>query len=103
MLIDGVLQRLEAIQNIGSMDVLCTDKTGTLTEDRVMVYSSLSPSGSPSNLPLRQAWVISRMQKGFKNAMDHAVLITVGQATGCMQYSNMNSVFGFDLISFLGR
>jgi Mg2+-importing ATPase len=41
--------------------------------------SSLSPQGEPANLPLRQAWIVSRMQKGLRNAMDNAILGTADE------------------------
>lgn len=69
-----IIKRLEAIQNIGAMTVLCTDKTGTLTADQVEVHTSIDTYGEPSSLPLSTAYVISKYQKGLRNVMDESIL-----------------------------
>ncbi|MFF7062362.1 magnesium-translocating P-type ATPase [Pseudomonas sp. NPDC008258] len=69
-----VVKRLNAIQNFGSMDVLCTDKTGTLTEDRIILEQCLAADGSADPRLLELAWLNSYHQSGVKNLMDQAVL-----------------------------
>lgn len=69
-----IIKRLEAIQNIGAMTVLCTDKTGTLTADQVQVHTSIDINGTASNLPLAVGFAISRFQKGLRNVMDESIL-----------------------------
>ncbi|WP_425291508.1 magnesium-translocating P-type ATPase [Aquamicrobium lusatiense] len=69
-----VVKRLNAIQNFGAMDVLCTDKTGTLTQDRIILERHLDPSGTPDKRVLRLAWLNSHHQSGVRNLMDQAVI-----------------------------
>lgn len=69
-----VVKRLNAIQNFGAMDVLCTDKTGTLTQDRIILAQHLNANGCNSDQVLRLAWLNSRHQSGVKNLMDKAIL-----------------------------
>ncbi|SQI36188.1 Magnesium-transporting ATPase, P-type 1 [Leminorella richardii] len=69
-----VVKRLNAIQNFGAMDVLCTDKTGTLTQDRIILEHHLNTSGEQDGEVLRLAWLNSYHQSGMKNLMDRAVL-----------------------------
>ncbi|MFV3404126.1 magnesium-translocating P-type ATPase [Pseudomonas sp. NY15463] len=74
-----VVKRLNAIQNFGSMDVLCTDKTGTLTQDRIILEHHVDPSGRSSTHLLALAWLNSHHQSGVKNLMDQAVLRFAGE------------------------
>lgn len=69
-----VVKRLNAIQNIGAMDVLCTDKTGTLTQDHIALDHHLDLNGESSYRVLELAWLNSFHQSGVKNLMDRAVL-----------------------------
>ncbi len=69
-----VVKRLDAIQNFGSMDVLCTDKTGTLTQDRIALARKTDAFGQPSGEVLDFAFLNSYYQTGLKNVLDHAVL-----------------------------
>ncbi|WP_329906756.1 magnesium-translocating P-type ATPase [Serratia quinivorans] len=69
-----VVKRLNAIQNFGAMDVLCTDKTGTLTQDRIILEHHLDVSGVRDNEVLHLAWLNSFHQSGMKNLMDQAVI-----------------------------
>ena len=69
-----VVKRLDAIQNFGAMDVLCTDKTGTLTQDKIAVARKTDPFGQPSTEVLEFAFLNSYYQTGLKNLLDRAVL-----------------------------
>jgi Mg2+-importing ATPase len=69
-----VVKRLDAIQNFGAMDVLCTDKTGTLTQDRIAVARKTDAFGQPSAEVLNYAFLNSWYQTGLKNLLDRAVL-----------------------------
>jgi P-type Mg2+ transporter len=69
-----IVKRLNAIQNFGAMDVLCTDKTGTLTQDRIIMKLHLDVRGDEDNGVLTLAYLNSRFQSGLKNVLDHAVL-----------------------------
>ncbi len=69
-----VVKKLNAIQNFGAMDVLCTDKTGTLTQDRVVLEQHLDVVGQTSYEVLRLAFLNSSHQTGLKNLLDRAVL-----------------------------
>ncbi len=69
-----IVKRLNAIQNFGGMDVLCTDKTGTLTEDRVVLQRHCDVSGKESEEVLMDGYLISYFQTGLKNLLDRAIL-----------------------------
>jgi len=69
-----VVKRLDAIQNFGAMDVLCTDKTGTLTQDKIALARHADVFGHPSEEVLSFAFLNSHYQTGLRNLLDHAVL-----------------------------
>ena len=69
-----IVKRLNAIQNFGAMDVLCTDKTGTLTMDHVILEIHCDVFKNESEEVLRDAYLISHFQTGLKNVLDRAVL-----------------------------
>jgi len=69
-----IVKRLTSIQNFGAMDVLCTDKTGTLTQDKVILEKYVDPHGSDSEDVLKYAYLNSFYQTGLKNLLDRAVL-----------------------------
>ena len=69
-----IVKRLNAIQNIGAMDVLCTDKTGTLTMDKIVLEKHLNVFGVEDEEVLKWAYLNSYHQTGLKNLMDLAVL-----------------------------
>jgi Mg2+-importing ATPase len=71
----GVLvRRLESIENFGSMDVLCTDKTGTLTEGVVQLDGALDVGGQPSDQVFQCAYLNAKLQTGLANPLDEAIL-----------------------------
>ncbi|MBV4451473.1 MULTISPECIES: magnesium-translocating P-type ATPase [Pseudomonas] len=69
-----IVKRLDAIQNFGAMDVLCTDKTGTLTQDRIFLARHVDVWGKESDDVLEMAYLNSYYQTGLKNLLDVAVL-----------------------------
>jgi len=69
-----VVKRLNAIQNFGSMDVLCTDKTGTLTQDKIILEHHVDINGRRDDSILELAWLNSHHQSGLRNLMDQAVV-----------------------------
>ena len=69
-----IVKRLNSIQNFGAMDVLCTDKTGTLTEDRVVLMRHCNVAGIESVDVLMDGYLISYFQTGLKNLLDRAIL-----------------------------
>jgi len=69
-----IVKRLDAIQNFGAMDVLCTDKTGTLTQDRIFLSRHLDAFGQDTDTVLEYAYLNSYHQTGLKNLLDVAVL-----------------------------
>jgi P-type Mg2+ transporter len=69
-----VVKRLNAIQNLGAMDVLCTDKTGTLTQDRIILEHHIDVSGKENDKVLELARLNSYHQSGLKNLLDVAII-----------------------------
>ncbi|WP_342261525.1 magnesium-translocating P-type ATPase [Spiroplasma endosymbiont of Notiophilus biguttatus] len=69
-----IVKNLTSIQNFGAMDVLCTDKTGTLTEDRIELVKHLDPEGVESNKVLEMAYLNSSLQTGLKNNIDKTIV-----------------------------
>lgn len=82
MAADGVIvRRLDAIENLGSMTVLCTDKTGTLTEGRLVLHAALDPAGQASEEVARLAWLNASFETGIENPLD-AALVAAGDVAG---------------------
>jgi Mg2+-importing ATPase len=70
----AIVKRLNAIQNFGAMDILCTDKTGTLTQNKIILERHLDVHGNEDLRILEYAWLNSFYQTGLKNLLDVAVL-----------------------------
>ena len=70
----AIVKRLNAIQNFGAMDILCTDKTGTLTQNKIILERHLDVHGKEDLQVLEFAWLNSFFQTGLKNLLDVAVL-----------------------------
>jgi Mg2+-importing ATPase len=68
-----IVRRLNAIENLGSMDVLCTDKTGTLTEGVVKLDGAFDVQGQPSQEVLRYSYLNASLQTGLSNPLDEAI------------------------------
>lgn len=71
-----IVKRLTSIEDFGSMDVLCSDKTGTLTEGTVHVRAALDPAGAESEEVRRLAWLNATFESGFRNPIDVAIRTT---------------------------
>lgn len=69
-----IIKRLNAIQNFGAMDILCTDKTGTLTENHIVLLRHLDLEGKESDRVLELAYINSSQQTGLNNLLDQALL-----------------------------
>jgi Mg2+-importing ATPase len=69
-----IVKRLNAIQNFGAMDVLCTDKTGTLTQGKIVLEKHLDANGDPSEKVLQYGYLNSYHHTGLKNLLDEAIL-----------------------------
>ena len=90
-----VVKRLPAIQNMGSMDVLCTDKTGTLTEACIRLERHIDVDGADSPRVLQLAWLNSHFESGLRSPLDDAILAQpAGDATGWTKIDEVP--FGFE-------
>jgi Mg2+-importing ATPase len=69
-----IVKRLASIQNFGSMDVLCTDKTGTLTENRIKLVLHVDINGEENEKVLLYSYLNSYYQTGLKSPLDEAIL-----------------------------
>jgi len=90
-----IVKRLNAIQNFGAMDTLCTDKTGTLTEGRIVLEKHLDVSGNDNESILEFAYLNSFHQTGLKNLLDVAVLEHPGldvQMAACGEYRKVDEI-----------
>lgn len=73
-----IVKRLNSIQNLGAMDVLATDKTGTLTEDCIVLEQHLDVTGHSSRTTLHYATANAHFQTGLRNLLDEAILAAAG-------------------------
>jgi Mg2+-importing ATPase len=77
-----IVKRLASIENFGSMDILCSDKTGTITEGKVKLKESLDSEGNASKKVGLYAWLNASMQQGFNNPVDAAICAQSTVTTG---------------------
>ena len=75
-----IVRRLNAIENFGSMDILCTDKTGTLTEGVVQLDGAVDIEGQPSTTVLSSTYLNSQYQTGLTNPLDDAIIASAQKA-----------------------
>jgi Mg2+-importing ATPase len=85
-----IVRRLESIENFGSMDILCTDKTGTLTEGVVHLDGALDVNGDPSEQVGLYAYLNASMQTGLANPLDEAIVNT--GAKGADAYAKLDEI-----------
>lgn len=76
-----VVKHLAGIQNLGTVDVLCSDKTGTLTTGQMVLVSSVNYNGDPSDRPIMLAYLNSKFETGIRSPLDMAILKTNGAGT----------------------
>jgi Mg2+-importing ATPase len=76
-----IVRRLEAIENLGSMDILCTDKTGTLTEGTIVLNGALDAGNRPSDEVCRLAFLNAAFEAGIDNPLD-AAIVAAGKSAG---------------------
>ncbi|MBS5725611.1 MAG: magnesium-translocating P-type ATPase [Clostridiales bacterium] len=95
-----IIKNLNSIQNLGSMDILCTDKTGTLTQDKVVLEYHLNVDGEEDDRVLRHAFLNSYFQTGLKNLIDIAVIARQEQLSSqelIQRYTKVDEIpFDFD-------
>ncbi len=85
-----IVRRLESIENFGSMDVLCTDKTGTLTLGVVKLDGALDVNGNPSGRVSLYAYLNAQMQTGLPNPMDEAIVSKGAEGAG--EYTKVDEI-----------
>ncbi len=85
-----IVRRLELIENFGSMDILCTDKTGTLTEGVVHLDGALDANGDPSAQLGLYAYLNAKMQTGLPNPLDDAIVSVA--APGAEAYTKLDEI-----------
>ncbi|HET9985208.1 MAG TPA: magnesium-translocating P-type ATPase [Longimicrobiales bacterium] len=98
-----VVKRLAAIEDFGSMDVLCSDKTGTLTEGRVRLEAALDVTGAASDRVLRLAAVNATFESGYANPMDEAIRARAPDLSGWEKLDEVPYDFGRRRLSVLAR
>lgn len=70
-----IVKRLSSIENIGSMNILCSDKTGTITQGKVNLKDTLDIDGKHNAKVLQYAWLNASLQRGFRNPIDEAICL----------------------------
>jgi Mg2+-importing ATPase len=85
-----IVRRLESIENFGSMDILCTDKTGTLTQGVVQLDGTLDANGEPSDRVNLYAYLNAHFQTGLPNPLDEAIVNK--RAPGAAEYSKVDEI-----------
>ncbi|GAA3022839.1 magnesium-translocating P-type ATPase [Tetragenococcus solitarius] len=87
-----IVKELPSIQNLGSMNVLCTDKTGTITEDRVVLVQHLDSSGNKNDEVLDVAYMNAFYQTGWKNLMDEALIDFYNENNKRLPYNKIEKI-----------
>lgn len=87
-----IVKNLNAIQNLGAMDILCTDKTGTLTQDKVVLEYHLDVEGKENIRVLCHAYLNSYFQTGYKNLMDLAIIAKTEEQENS-QLNHLSSIY----------
>ena len=82
-----IVKKLDAIQNFGAMNILCTDKTGTLTEDKIVLEKYLDINGEEDIRVLKHAFLNSYFQTGLKGSIDEAIINRASQ-NGMKEFEN---------------
>ncbi|WP_296069970.1 magnesium-translocating P-type ATPase [uncultured Agrobacterium sp.] len=87
-----IVRRLEAIENLGSMDLLCTDKTGTLTEGVIRLDGCIDTDGKPSSDVRLWATLNATLQTGLKNALDEAIAAAAVTDARIAEYTKISEI-----------
>ena len=98
-----VVKRLVSIENFGSMTVLCSDKTGTLTQGTVQLHGAFDYDGQPSAQVLQLATVNAAFQTGFSNAIDDAIVAAAGQPADATRLDEIPYDFARKRLSILAK
>ncbi|MBB5638365.1 Mg2+-importing ATPase [Pedobacter cryoconitis] len=93
-----IVKRLSSIENFGSMDILCSDKTGTITEGKVTLKDSLSIDGKHSDKVLQYAWLNASMQQGFNNPIDKAICLAYPKPESSTDPYHVQAEIPYDFI-----
>lgn len=92
-----LVKKIESIQNLGAIDILCTDKTGTLTEGNIILQKYVDVNGKETDSLVRYAYINSYYSTGLKNIVDKAIIT---YAKGKHDFSNLEKVKKIDEIPF---
>jgi Mg2+-importing ATPase len=98
-----IVKRLNAIENLGAMDILCSDKTGTLTEGRVELQGAVDAEGRPSDSTLRLAALNALHQTGYANPIDQAIIASAHASDSAERLGEVPYDFMRKLLSVLLR
>ncbi|HSL25514.1 MAG TPA: magnesium-translocating P-type ATPase [Acidimicrobiia bacterium] len=98
-----IVRQLNAIENLGSMEILCTDKTGTLTEGSVTLEGGYGPEGSSSRQPVTLAAVNAQLQAGLTSPLDQALLAAAGSVDGWEKLAEIPFDFFRKRLSIVAR
>lgn len=90
-----IVKRLSSIENIGSMNILCSDKTGTITQGKVNLKDTIDISGKHNGKVLQYAWLNASMQQGFRNPIDEAICLAHNETSSPF---NVQSEIPYDFI-----
>jgi Mg2+-importing ATPase len=86
-----IVKRLNSIHDLGGMDVLCTDKTGTLTENNIVLVKHIDLDGNTSDKLLEYAVINSTFQSGIENPLDEAIL-KIGDSMGAESFAKIDEI-----------
>lgn len=98
-----IVKRLVSIENFGSMDVLCSDKTGTLTEGKIRLDGALDFEGNSSTRTLQLAVINAAFQTGFHNPIDDAIIAAADQQTAASRLDEIPYDFSRKRLSVLAE
>lgn len=90
-----IVKKLDSIQNFGAMNIFCTDKTGTLTEDKIVLEKYLNVNGEEDSNILKYAFINAYLQTGLKSNIDEAVVAkakTVGIENSLKKYKKIDEI-----------
>ena len=85
-----IVKKLTSIENFGSMNILCSDKTGTITEGVMRVHSTIGPTGTISNKVLLYAYLNASFQGGYENPVDNAIV--THKSINLEQYTKLDEI-----------